>query len=192
MVGTAAIAAMIAATTVEATTTAAVEAATTTVEPASTATTVETTAASASVTAAVLGKGGHGGANECERSETCEKSLQQGGFPHVKNLHRTAVPLPGRANRLLLILPLIGVSFQARSCQMGREIRACRHTLSPYRVALAVRAGMDLEPGRSHQINPPASTRPMAISWVPVMAPPKTEPRPGSSRRYSRKNLATP
>jgi hypothetical protein len=89
MIATAAmIAAAIAATTVEATTTAAVEAATTTasVEP--------TAAASATVTAAVLGKGGHGGANECERSETCEKSLQQGGFPHINNLYRPAVLLP--------------------------------------------------------------------------------------------------
>jgi len=68
-------------------------AATTTVEPTSTTTAVEPTAASASVTAAVLGKGGHR-ANECERSETCEKSLEQGRFPHINNLYRTAVLLP--------------------------------------------------------------------------------------------------
>src|SRR6266487_1591741 len=32
--------------------------------------------------------------------------------------------------------------------------------------------------GRKYQISPPASTRPMAITWVPLRAPPKTEPRP--------------
>ena len=82
---------MVATTAVAATT---VEAATTTVEPTSTTTAVEPTAASASVTAAVLGKGGHGRANKYERSDTCEKSLQQGGLPHFNNLYRTAVLLP--------------------------------------------------------------------------------------------------
>jgi hypothetical protein len=45
-----------------------VEAATTAVEPTTSTTAVETSTASASVTAAVLGKGGNGGADECERS----------------------------------------------------------------------------------------------------------------------------
>jgi hypothetical protein len=83
----------VAATTVEATSSA-VEAATTTVEPTTSTTAVETSTASASVTAAVLGKGGNGGADKYERSDTCEKSLQQGRFPHINNLYRTAVLLP--------------------------------------------------------------------------------------------------
>jgi hypothetical protein len=61
-----------------------------------------------------------------------------------------------------------------------------------YRVAPTVRAGIGLEPGRSHQISPPPITSPIAINCVPVMTPPNTEPRPGSSRRYSRKKRAVP
>ena len=47
-------------------------------------------------------------------------------------------------------------------------------------------------PGLSHQIRPPPITRPIAINCVPDITPPKTDPRPGSSRRNSRKNRATP
>jgi hypothetical protein len=52
------------------------------------------TAAATSVTA-MLGKSGHGRANENEGSDTCEKSLQQGGFGHISSLHRTADGCPG-------------------------------------------------------------------------------------------------
>jgi len=152
----------VAATTVEATSSA-VEAATTTVEPTSTTTAVEPTAASASVTAAVLGKGGHR-ANECERSETCEKSLEQGRFPHINNLYRTAVLLPREGKPPLTNRTSNWSLVPSRKLPNGERNQACRHTPSPYRVALAVRAGMGLEPGRSHQMNPPASTRPMAIN----------------------------
>src|ERR1700685_590757 len=70
--------------------------------------------------------------------------------------------------------------------------RLPRKQKSGYRVALTVYASTVFEPGRSHQIRPPPMTSPMAMSCVPVMAPPKTDPRPGSSRRYSRKKRATP
>jgi hypothetical protein len=62
----------------------------------------------------------------------------------------------------------------------------------PYRVALTACAAIRFDPGRSHQIKPPASTSPIEISCVPVIAPLNTDPRPGSSRQYSRKNRATP
>jgi hypothetical protein len=61
-----------------------------------------------------------------------------------------------------------------------------------YRVAPTGCAVTFLAPGRSHQISPPPITSPIAINCVPVIAPPNTDPRPGSSRKYSRKNRATP
>src|ERR1700688_160691 len=61
-----------------------------------------------------------------------------------------------------------------------------------YRVAPTGCAVTFFAPGRTHQMKPPAITRPIAMSCVPDMAPPKTEPRPGSSRRNSRKKRATP
>jgi hypothetical protein len=49
-----------------------------------TATAVETSAATAAtMTTAMLGERRDGQANEREGSETCEKSLEQGGFPHM-------------------------------------------------------------------------------------------------------------
>jgi hypothetical protein len=59
-----------------------------------------TTASAASVTAAMLGKSGCRGTNQAGRSDSCEKSVQQGGFPHVITLHPNGGWLPGRANRL--------------------------------------------------------------------------------------------
>ncbi len=53
-----------------------------------------------------------------------------------------------------------------------------------YRVACA---GTVFNPGRNHQISPPSTTNPIEISCVPVMIPPNTDPRPGSSRMNSRK-----
>src|SRR6478672_7621395 len=63
---------------------------------------------------------------------------------------------------------------------------------TPYRAAPTGWGVMCLAPGRSHQMKPPASTMPIAINCVPDITPPKTVPRPGSSRMNSRKNLATP
>ena len=74
---------MEAATTIAPTVETAPGVAPTAMEPAATAT-VETTAATATaVTAAMLGEGRHRQANEHERSQACEKRLQQGGFPHI-------------------------------------------------------------------------------------------------------------
>src|SRR5580658_3599650 len=53
-----------------------------------------------------------------------------------------------------------------------KEEREC------YRVACA---GTVFNPGRNHQISPPSTTNPIEINCVPVMIPPNTEPRPGSS-----------
>ena len=52
----------------------------TTVESTTASTAMETASSSTSVTA-MLGESGHGRANENEGSDTCERSLQQGGFP---------------------------------------------------------------------------------------------------------------
>lgn len=70
----------------------------TAVEAASTATVGAS--ASAPMTAAMLGNCGDGQANEDERSETCKKSLEQGGFPHMSSLHRNSGRMPRRADRL--------------------------------------------------------------------------------------------
>jgi hypothetical protein len=75
--------AAIAAAAVESTTTATVETST------ATATTTTTTVA------AMLGKRGYGCADEGDRSDTYKKSFQQGGFPHFRSLHPTAVGCPG-------------------------------------------------------------------------------------------------
>src|SRR5579863_9902173 len=55
-----------------------------------------------------------------------------------------------------------------------------------YRVALRGCTVASFVPGLSHQINPPATTSPIAINCVPDIIPPNTEPRPGSSRRNFR------
>ena len=96
-----------------------------------------------------------------------------------------------------------GYASAIRREEYYRRLRNCgKHTNSAatwkkvhakhYRVALMVCAGIDFDPGRNHQISPPANTNPIAINCVPVIAPPKTDPRPGSSRKYSKKNLAIP
>src|SRR5213083_1586848 len=56
------------------------------------------------------------------------------------------------------------------------------HPRQNYRVAAA---NVTFGAGRRYQIRPPVSTRPIAMSCVPVKAPPKTEPRPGSPRKNS-------
>ena len=58
------------------------------------------TSAYSPVTTAMLGEGRDRQANEYERSETCEKRLEQGGLPHMSTLHRNGGYRPGRANRL--------------------------------------------------------------------------------------------
>src|ERR1019366_2809741 len=58
------------------------------------------TSASSPVTTAMLGEGRDRQANEYERSETCEKRLEQGGLPHMSTLHRNGGYMAGRANRL--------------------------------------------------------------------------------------------
>jgi len=75
--------AMATATTVEAAATTTVEAAATTTVEAAATTAVGASSTAATVTAAMLGKSGDGRANECKRSDTCKKILEQGGFPHI-------------------------------------------------------------------------------------------------------------
>jgi hypothetical protein len=71
------------------------------VEAATAGTTMKTSAStSVSTTAtmsttAVLGKRRSRQANQCEGSDTCEKSVPQGGLPHVSVLHPTMGRLPG-------------------------------------------------------------------------------------------------
>ena len=70
-------------------------AATTVEAPTATAAMETSSSAATSSVTAVLGKSGDGCANENEGSDTCQKSLQQGGFRHNRSLHRTAVLCPG-------------------------------------------------------------------------------------------------
>ena len=81
------------ATTVEATATVAAAAVETaaTVAPAAVGTSTTTT-----VTTAMLGESRDRQTNEHERSETCEKRLQQGGFPHINTSTDTTVGCPRR------------------------------------------------------------------------------------------------
>src|ERR1035441_1086618 len=58
-------------------------------------TTTATVETSTSTVAAMLGKRGYGCADEGDRSDTYKKSFQQGGFPHFRSLHPTAVGCPG-------------------------------------------------------------------------------------------------
>lgn len=56
---------------------------------------VKTSATAASMTTtAVLGQRRDGQANECERSENREKTVEQGGFPHLNTLHRNGGWMP--------------------------------------------------------------------------------------------------
>jgi hypothetical protein len=54
-----------------------------------------TAAVRAATTAAVLGKHRLRRTNQGERSKSCEKNFQQGGFPHFSSLHAKAVGCPG-------------------------------------------------------------------------------------------------
>jgi hypothetical protein len=83
---------------------------------------METTAATSSATvAAVLGERGDGRADEDKRSDTCKKSLQQGGFRHINSLHRNGRWLPGRANRLYQSYLLLDTHSKPEVARVGRK-----------------------------------------------------------------------
>lgn len=75
---------------------------TTSVEAATAGTTMKTSASTSVSTTAtvsatpVLGKRRSRQANQCEGSDTCEKSVQQGGLPHVSVLHPNHGSAAGR------------------------------------------------------------------------------------------------
>jgi hypothetical protein len=96
--------------------------ATAAVESATTATveTATTTAATTTV-AAMLGKSGYGCTDEGDRSDSYKKSFQQGGFPHFRSLHPTAVGCPGgqpastNPTPILTLIPSRKLPRRARS-----------------------------------------------------------------------------
>jgi hypothetical protein len=65
------------------------------VESTTTATVETSTSTAATTVAAMLGKSGYRCTDEGDRSDTYKKSFQQGGFPHFRSLHPTAVGCPG-------------------------------------------------------------------------------------------------
>src|SRR4029077_16477249 len=106
--------------------------------------------------------------------------------------------LPGQK----LVEPFAGIVYSRRNqkwelrhagananalARPGRANFSARNE-STYRCAAAGTARGD---DFSHQMKPPVITRQMEINWVPVMIPPNTEPRPGSSRINSRKERPT-
>jgi hypothetical protein len=94
---------------------AAVEPATAMTATAITTTAVETATATTTVTAAVLGESGFGRADERKRSDPCQKSFQQGGFPHFSLLHLIVFSRP-RGQPARPVPCLIGVRFYLGRC----------------------------------------------------------------------------
>src|SRR6516162_9146508 len=77
------------------------------------------------------------------------------------------------------------------TCHLRPELTPRLCQLSPVTCDLLLES-CHPHPALSHQITPPSTTSPIAISCVPLINPPNTSPRPGSPRKNSRKNRATP
>jgi hypothetical protein len=89
---------------------------------------VETSAATPTSVPTMLGKSGHSRANEHETSDSCEKSFQKGGLPHVSFLHPNGRWLLRRQTAFTYRTP-IGVAFHFPSVQWLEEIAALRRYL---------------------------------------------------------------
>jgi hypothetical protein len=97
---------------------------TTAVKPSTTAAMESAATASTTVAAPMLGEQGQRQANECERSETCKKGLEQGGFPHIGILStETTAGCPGGRNRLNSSYLYLEPQSKPEVVHLGRETK---------------------------------------------------------------------
>jgi hypothetical protein len=87
-------------------------------------------ATSTTVAAApMLGESWCSHTNQADGSDSCKKSVQQGGFPHIDTLHLTTVSCPGGQTAFTNLI-LLGLFLWQESCPGFGALKKPRQSLT--------------------------------------------------------------